>query len=164
MFQNKYGDWLIRLITKIGFRLLTDNRFKIFSDYTTLRNILGCIERGQISLPDNICLKIYWQITKKWIDMFQLKLPLKRALLYGNYHWFCQPAIQYPVYWAVDWRHISGSWKFLYDPINKELNSNMSTRMHSFCKIFAILDNRRKSSVVQDSAVFIIITNICIIN
>ena len=38
MFQNKYGDRLIRLITKIGFRLLTDNRFQIFSDYTTLVN------------------------------------------------------------------------------------------------------------------------------
>ena len=36
MFQNKYGNRLIRLITKIGFRLLTDNRFQIFSDYTTL--------------------------------------------------------------------------------------------------------------------------------
>ena len=35
-FQNKYGNRLIRLITKIGFRLLTDNRFQIFSDYTTL--------------------------------------------------------------------------------------------------------------------------------
>ena len=38
-FQNKYGNRLIRLITKIGFRLLTDNRFQIFSDYTTLHDI-----------------------------------------------------------------------------------------------------------------------------
>ena len=36
MFQNRYGNRLIRLITKIGFRLLTDNRFQNFSDYTTL--------------------------------------------------------------------------------------------------------------------------------
>ena len=36
VFQNRYGNRLIRLITKIGFRLLTDNRFQNFSDYTTL--------------------------------------------------------------------------------------------------------------------------------
>ena len=41
-----------------------------------------------------------WKYTDKYRrnDMFYLNLPLKRALRYGDYHWFCQPAVQYPVY------------------------------------------------------------------
>ena len=68
---------------------------------------------GHISLPDNVFrMKIYWKIKKKWQVLFSIIL--KRASRYGDYHWFCQPAVQFLVYKALGWRHISGSWKFLY--------------------------------------------------
>ena len=41
-------------------------------DYN-IRIILGYIERGHISVPDNVTrMKIYWQIKKKWQVLFQI--------------------------------------------------------------------------------------------
>ena len=65
MFQNRYGNRLIRLITKIGFRLLTDNRFQNFSDYTTLSL---CIFH-KCHLQCTLLLWQHWYISFKCVEM-----------------------------------------------------------------------------------------------
>ena len=57
MFQNRYGNRLIRLITKIGFRLLTDNQFQNFSDYTTLGPTDLNINSGHLLIKDYLPTK-----------------------------------------------------------------------------------------------------------
>ena len=44
---------------------------RIFVVMLNIRNILGCLKRGHISLPDNVTsMTIYWQIKKKWQVLF----------------------------------------------------------------------------------------------
>ena len=44
---------------------------RIFVLIFIIRNILGCLKRGHISLPDYVtCMKIYWEIKKKWQVLF----------------------------------------------------------------------------------------------